>query len=283
MNELNERLWRGRAEALLNTIEAGTQQTYRRRVTKLVRQYGGCGYAEVLQYILEHSSLARSTLLGMLSAVVKIRLAASVPMKEEERGDLSEVIEGIVCRELRNGTKGTRKLRGDLDEQKLSQVCGLAHEHNLEDIADGFVVMWGICCRPRDMGELRASQVDLKREVVLVRRKTWRKKRMREGEYEAHPIATRGARMLLSRRMTRKGLLFPGWCSRRARAVLKAAAQRYGWEACLLWDGAHTARHGAAADAMAAAIRATRERGGWRTDSSARHYGSLARRGVQKE
>ena len=178
--------------------------------------------------------------------------------------------------------RNTKVTRGDLDEQKLKQVCGLAHEHNLEDIADGFVVMWGICCRPRDMGELQASQVDLKREVVLVRRKTWRKKRMREGEYEAHPIATRGARMLLSRRMTRKGLLFPGWCSRRARAVLKAAAQRYGWEACLLWDGAHTARHGAAADAMAAAIRATRERGGWRTDSSARHYGSLARRGVQK-
>ena len=203
LNELNERLWRGRAEALLNTIEAGTQQTYRRRVTKLVRQYGGCGYAEVLQI---HPG---ALIAGTVDVVGDVECSGKdtpgcwrADERRRERRFVRSNRRGRVPGVEEGDERNTKVTRGDLDEQKLKQVCGLAHEHNLEDIADGFVVMWGICCRPRDMGELQASQVDLKREVVLVRRKTWRKKRMREGEYEAHPIATRGARMLLSRRMT---------------------------------------------------------------------------------
>lgn len=256
--------------------------------TRALQEVRAGGFPVSYAGLLEYFAVTASTRsVGQLRTVKCAALFASrvsgaeIPITAEQAKDLDMVLQGAAVVEAE---RRREPLRGSLDADQLEQIVDLAHEQGLTDIGDGFVVLFGIGCRPRDIAELTAQSVDLHRQTVLVRPKRRRYLRAAKGDREEHPIRTAGARLLLFRRCAKKaqGPLFSGWSTARASRVVKEAARRYAWPTSVKWDGAHCVRHAAAGAELEKALRLVQTAGGWSTPQSAAHYSrSNAARRVQ--
>jgi len=276
--KLSERCQVFRAKALKATVKPETHRGYAAKV----REIGDPTYEGFLEFARKRTEepgqkLAASTLRTYKSALVHIRKVAGYPMSQEENDDLDEVITGIQCSEQ------PRAKRGPVDEDKLADLVAAAHASGEHDIGFGMVVMYGITCRPRDLGEMIPARVDLKENTVWVRRKASARMIAKDGVWEAHPITTEGAKIILAKQIKKtsssKGLLFPGWRAAKARNIVHQVAKAKGWDPKLVWDGTHGLRHGAAHDILREALEQVRTAGGWKTKGSAAHYSRLGRQG----
>ena len=160
-------------------------------------------------------------------------------------------------------------------------VAAVLARASQQDCAVGLLVLFGVTCRPRDIGEMTGAKYDLNTKIVWVRSKAWRVNRRRHGEWEPHPVRSEEAQLILEDRKAShgEGLLFPLWSGEHVQRAVQAAAETHGWPRDLRWDGAHTARHGSAAEIFASALQAVQEGGGWATVRCAKKY---ARSNVQR-
>lgn len=264
-----------RARMLEARLAPSTVEVYTRATQELRAEGFPISYAGLLRYY-EVATLRGNRSVGYMrtvkcAALFLSRLGqADETISTEQAADLDQVLQGMAVLEAE---RRDDPLRGSIDEDQLEQLVDLAHERNLPDIGDGFVVLFGVGCRPRDIAEITGDRIDWRNQTVTVRSKRRRYLQAQNGAWEEHPIRTDGASLLLARRARKhNGPLFPGWTTARASRLVKEAAEKFGWSADLKWDGSHCLRHGAAGSEMAKALQTVRVAGGWATAQSAAHY-----------
>lgn len=263
-----------REVALRARIAPQTAEVYARALAPLLSAGHALSYTGILNYMAAEGANQSAGQLRTLkcAAMHELRIEGR-PMPQEQAHDLDLVIQGLAT--LKSEAR-TAPRRGAVEDEQLAQLVELAHEEGATDIGDGFVIMHGIACRPRDLAELTPESVNIRSGTVTVRSKRRRYLKVTEGEWETHPIRTEGARVLLERRVRRNtdptAVLLPGWKTHRASATVKRAAVLYKWRQDRKWDGCHCLRHGAAAAVLTAALDQVRAAGGWSARSSAAHY-----------
>ena len=139
------------------------------------------------------------------------------------------------------------KEEGNADYEKVKELAEEARRRGMKDVADGLIILHGVCGRPRDMKDLEWDRVDLELGMVYLERKATNKKKATYGKYEEHAVVTREAQKILESRKARRTKderVLPGWNAGWAREIVKAAAKRMGWNEKLKWDGPHVLRHG---------------------------------------
>lgn len=259
-----------RAAALMARVDLATTAVYRLKVLEVERLgEGPAGYASLVRFLRARSGQVTAAYLKTFkSAVVFVLSAAGRPMAFAESQDLDYILQGM------SATEPPRALRGAIDEAMVAQIALVAYKDGDAESAHGVIVAFGISCRPRDIKELEASRVQIRQGTVQVRAKRTRYLRQKLGEWETHPVMTEGALALLATRcaLHPTGPLFPGWNEAHARALVQRVAVLHQWDPELVWDGAHSLRHGGAVAAMENALTRVRAVGAWASTSSARHY-----------
>jgi len=273
MQDLSPRLHAFRSAALEQRVTRGTRELYARRVAEI----RACGpldhqpYATFMAFLERHCKrFAASTLRGYKSALVHHLRQVGRRLSDEESDDLDEIVQGIAAE------KGPPPAKGPITQERLGDLVQWCHSVGQHLYADGFVVLSGICCRPRDIAELTVGRVDLAQNTVAVRAKRSRVKIAELGAFEVHEIGAEGARIILRSRLagrTDSQPLFPGWRPEVARRLVKSAALQNGWPMDeMLFNGPHCLRHGAATQRFADALAEAQRAGAWRAQSSTRRY-----------
>lgn len=269
----DEALARFREQAVRATVSKATSQGYGKIVLQL-REEGATTYEGYLAYIKrrwgrrEKGKISARTLRSYKSALLHEEKAkGTANLTQAESADLDVVLSGLEAKE------GERQVRGAIDEEKLWECVQAAHREQRPEIADGYVVAHGCILRPRDIGEMLVSRVDLERNIVWVRSK---QRVTKHGDaYEAHEIGTRSAREVLKRRVqnTQRNV-FEGWTAQKASAIIKKVAKDNKWNTdWVVYDGMHTLRHGGAVQKRRIVEEEVRQAGGWKTMTTARWYG----------
>lgn len=264
-----------RAQALADRVSTGTAAGYKKKALEIRRVGGSLDYEGMVRFMRKtHRSnrnpkgkYVAATLRTYKSAMSAVLLRAGYPLTYEEDADLNLLASGLEAAEP------TRAKRAAISEEQLATVTDAARRCGLPDIGDGLQVLFGVTCRPRDVGELTGARVDLMKRTATVRSKLPKWKQAQQGEWETHPIICHTAFDILSKAKQLHGnsALFPGWNQAVAGNFVKAAAAVGGWKGGK-FDGAHCVRHGAASAVLNAALQQVRLAGGWKTVSSAKHY-----------
>ena len=270
-----------RERAIRATVSRQTQETYSRTVSVLkdnaaISVDGFLSFVQARWGKRSEGKICAATLACYKSALMHELRAVDRTWQNDGEGwrDVDEVLKGLAAME------DERPVRGALEDEKMWEVVGRAHQLKLSDVADGLVVISGCILRPRDITEMRRDQLDLDRNLVWVRSKKRVTNRNR-AEYEAHTIYHAGAKKILERRFsaTRSGRLFPQWTVAAARAVVKSVAKEKGWNnGSVVFDGPHSCRHGGAVERRRMAEREVQQGGGWKSMTTAVHYGRERRR-----
>jgi len=274
MQRLTPKLKGLRAAILEERITRQTRELYARRVGEIQRECGplsGDPYSVLLTFLATNQGkYAASTLRGYKSAAMHYLRVEDKTLSEAENDDLDEVLQGLAAK------KGPPEAKGPITQDRLNELVQWCHGQGQHLYADSFVVLSGICCRPRDIRELLASRVDLLRNTVTVRAKRSRVKIAELGAYETHEIGTEGARLILRRRLlglSETQAVFPKWNDATARRLVKAAARQHGWPMTeMIFNGPHCLRHGAASQRFDEALSAAQQAGAWKSRTSTQRY-----------
>ena len=260
-----------RQKCLRNTVSSETDGRYGMRIRALSAY--GLDYSGFLRFLEANQDLGTGTLRGYKSALMYRERLCPVGERgiiAEESEDLDRCLDGM--------GKPPTKIRGAITEDMVHLLVDYANEHKEYEVAYAVIVAYGCCMRPRDLLELTPDKIDCTTGFVLVRSKRHKKHRAIHGDYESHMIGTPGAIKLLSELVrTRSGFLFAGLNMNTCRNMVRRCAVAHSWDTRLTFDGLHTLRHGAATDAMSAALKEVRKRGGWACDASAQHYSRTSR------
>lgn len=164
--------------------------------------------------------------------------------------------------------------RGNADIKKVKEMAAEARRRGMDDVADGLIILHGVCGRPRDMEDLEWDRVDLDNGMVYLERKATRKKKAMYGKYEEHAIVTREAQRVLQRRAGRRKekKVLPEWKAGLAREVVKDTAMRREWSREMKWDGPHVIRHGVAGEVKRRLMSEAQMRGGWKSEAAVERY-----------
>jgi len=172
--------------------------------------------------------------------------------------------------------------RGALDSGMLRQLRWHCRYHGLQDMADGFALIWYGMLRHSQVLELRRCDVRFgaakgpllalgKKKAFCADRCSWR--------YLDHFKEVANCRSLLRHVCKGKGptdKLFPKWRKGLARALIREASRLFEWDPSVKWDGAHCMRHGAAQEWAAVRgdkVRSIMRRATWDSCRSAALYG----------
>lgn len=173
--------------------------------------------------------------------------------------------------------------RAALTVAQFQDFVAEARRQGLQDVANAALLQWVTCTRPRDVRAVCLARV--RREErghysMWAERKIPIHLKVRYGFDEIRPIMGEEAQEIVASRVRvyqEMGVpshlpFFPSYTCANVRKVLAEVAKT--WPEDLLYDGAHNFRHGSAAEAFASAIADVREHGAWRSNASARHYGT---------
>lgn len=302
-----------------DTVDVPTAMRYRGTVTRLEKLWPGCTedpcefaiYAkENHQWKKGEEGLAASTLKGYKSACIHVAWVEGRPWNQHLSSAVDRILEGL------ENNEEARKRRGQLSRAQLEACEKYAAEQwkktgeeQWRDAAEGMRVVWGCTTRPRDIGAIRRrhyvlpwetrgsadqppTRIDVPAEgdedgellpTLWVRRKALRNKRQKEGEDEPHvPLCEKAWWILQSRYNKATGeddLLFPHFDTKVCSEIVKAVADIHSWDPNVVWDGAHTARHGHARSMIDKSLRSHMKYGGWTEPKSMEHYAFSSRGG----
>jgi hypothetical protein len=222
---------------------------------------------------------ATSTLRHLKSACIHIALIHNEPWSAEDSAFADLLVRGY------EGQNTQPRRRAGLSVPQLQAFLAEARERGYYDVADGALVQWAACARPRDMDALcldRTIVFEDNHFAMFIEQKKRRADKMREGPDVLRLIQSETAQQIMRiryetfREYGARGsdLFFPGYTTKRVSEVLAFVAARDKWPEGLLYDGRHLFRHGCATDSFAQSVRAIRERGGWTTDGCAVRYGT---------
>jgi hypothetical protein len=145
--------------------------------------------------------------------------------------------------------------RGCLDSGQLLQLRTYCVMADCGMYAEGFAVMWYGMFRHGAIQDLRVHEVRMdamKGPLVFQERRKPCKGGSCGPAMLGHFKPLDNLETIL-RHLTegRDGeeLVFPGWDQATARAIIREAAAKYGWDTTVNWDGPHCMRYGAAAEA----------------------------------
>jgi integrase len=256
-----------------------------------VKLLGGYGVQNFLEKLLEEylkpcrpSDAKRySPRFKLATATVRYLKAACIHMAEYHRAPWSDD-DSRQIETLLNGYEAENvppRRRGALTPAQFKAFVKEARRQGLHNVADAALLQWATCTRPRDVravclarvlkGSKGTYSMWAERKIPIFLKKRFGADEVRQimGQ-EAQKIVASRVRDFRRLKIPSHQPFFPMYTCHNVRKVLKVVAKR--WPKDLLYDGAHTFRHGSATEAFAAAIADVRQRGGWKTDSSAIHY-----------
>jgi hypothetical protein len=192
------------------------------------------------------------TLVSYLSSVASVLRDLGDPLPRRQEADLYRMLDGLRAQEA------GRAPRAALDREKSAVVEAELRAQGRVDLAEGLNVLGAIMGRQQDIEGMTADRVRIEARSVMCGNKLPLYKKKELGELEAHTVLYDDALEILARRVKAagEGKLFPRWNPRLVGEAVKACARANGWPDNLVWDGTHTARHGAAAGVKEVCLRA---------------------------
>jgi hypothetical protein len=177
---------------------------------------------------------ATSTLRHLKSACIHIALIHNEPWSAEDSAFADLLVRGY------EGQNTQPRRRAGLSVPQLQAFLAEARERGYYDVADGALVQWAACARPRDMDALcldRTIVFEDNHFAMFIEQKKRRADKMREGPDVLRLIQSETAQQIMKiryetfREYGAKGsdLFFPGYTTKRVSEVLAFVAARDKW------------------------------------------------------